>query len=146
MKVLIITTLANSLEHRSIRDRDEKRDACPRGNIFENTLNAEQTDLTWIQRAPWYRKAFYKFLPNRIAMVYEAFLVRHQYDAVLTWFEQDSALFGMMQRFSHKKVPHVGLLYWVSKPNVRYLLTLGLSQLTRIVTWTTVQLDFLINH
>jgi glycosyltransferase involved in cell wall biosynthesis len=139
MKVLLVQGSDISAEARQRRLDAEKSDRGPHWSAFEAGLATSSIDLSILQTAPAWRKVLYRFLPRHLCLALEALRRRRDFDVVVTWSEQVTIFFALLQRLSWRRTPHVALLYWMSKGNIRFLLQLAHPAMTRIVTWVSEQ-------
>ena len=145
MKALILQTSENSPEKRQQMAEAERNGTMPHWSVFDRTFNTTNMDLCWIKEATGFRRIVYRFLPKHLALLTEAFLHRHEYDVIITWMEQLSVAFAFAQFFTRRRVPHIALLYWMSKPDVKFLLRRVHNSILAIVTWSSVQRTFALN-
>lgn len=139
MKVLLVANGYQSKEALIRALDDERVGDIPRFSDFGRHLNTQPVDLKFLESAPYMRRLMYRFMPRDLAMGIEIFFHRHEYDVVVTWSETISVFFAILQRVTFSRTPHVALLYWMTKPNIKYLLWLAHPAITRIITWTSVQ-------
>jgi glycosyltransferase involved in cell wall biosynthesis len=71
---------------------------------------------------------------------------RDEYDAVVTWGERLSLALTAIQRFTRNKKPHIAMMYQFAKPNIQLPLRAFGGSLHTVITWTTVQRRYLIDH
>ncbi len=122
------------LEHR------ERSDVSPRISFFGKELNTEFLDDTFLLRkVPRPRRFIYQFLPTSVAQVLEAFLVRNQYDAVVSWAEHLGIPFAFLLKISLSKTPHIAIFSWVSKHKKAVLLRYLRSHIDRMILMSSVQ-------
>src|SRR5210317_1063054 len=119
MKTLIIqpghvdsTMLMHKLEA-------ERRGHMPRWSGFDAAFDTVAKDFSWLEIAPWYRRLLYRIIPKPLALAWEAFLHRRDYDIVISWTEQLTVFFALFQCCVRHRTPHMALVYWLSKTNVR---------------------------
>ena len=122
----------------------EKSGTMPRFSVFENELGTICHDLKMIDQAPLIRRMLYRFMPQYLALAIEVFRIRKDYDVVVTWSEQVTIFFALLQTFSRVRKAHVAMIYWMSKPNIKGLLRLVHRNIDCIVTWSSRQRDLAI--
>ena len=122
------------------RPRDPTGETAPRGYIFDEMF-APVWDETLLDgpgapsRGPeWWRLAR------------EVQRQSDDYDAIVTWGERLSLALTGVQRFAGKKKPHIGMIGQFAKLNTQAPLRLFGSSLHAVVTWTSVQRRYLIEH
>lgn len=123
----------------------EDNDQTPRATIFATEFNADVLDRRMLQRAPLWRRVVYRLLPMHTAQVAEAFLICRRYDLVLSWDEKIAFPFALLCKMFLRRVPHVALCSWPGKGMKRILLNIVHSRIDRIVLWSSVQRDILLN-
>ena len=67
------------------------------------------------------------------------------YDAVVTWGEKVTLSLAAQQRFARHRKPHIAMMYYFDKPNIKAPMRLFGNTLHAVVTWTTVQRKVLID-
>jgi glycosyltransferase involved in cell wall biosynthesis len=125
--------------------RREAEDKHPRVSLFQTTLHSDMLDETMMANAPAFWRSVYKILPAPIAKAIEAYRLKKQYDAIISWGERFGLLFGLFLKFTGTKKPHIALVYWISKPKQAPWLRLAASHINRIITWSSVQYTYAVN-
>ena len=125
--------------------RKEAMDQCPRASLFATTLQSDILDERFLQTVPLIRRLVYKLLPIYIAQVLEAYWIRKNYDAVITWSEKLSLLFALLLKLTGSRTPLVCMMSWVAKPKLGIPLKLLYSHMDRIILWSSVHLDYALN-
>jgi glycosyltransferase involved in cell wall biosynthesis len=82
-------------------------------------------------------------LPQDAAIVIEGFRRRRRYDIVLSWGERYALMFALLCKLTRSRTPHVGMMYWFSKPKVARPIRLLHSHIERIITWNSYQMGYL---
>jgi glycosyltransferase involved in cell wall biosynthesis len=148
VKVLLSIMSELTPDSRQRRLADEQTGTMSQWSAFERLFNTECIDYMAVRRAPWYRRAVYRFLPRYFSLACELFLMRHDYDVVVTaWSEPLSISFALLQYFfAFRRTRHVMVGYWFSKVSVASLLRLVHPAINLIVTWSSAQKTFAENH
>jgi hypothetical protein len=94
----------------------EEQDQTPRGSLYPRALNSDLLDEKYLERSTGFRKFIYGILPLWLAQITEAYIRRKEYDAVISWSEQLGITFAAMLKLTDTRVPHVALMYSISKP------------------------------
>lgn len=68
------------------------------------------------------------------------------YDVIVTWSERLALSLMTIDSLRGALKPHVALLYWFSRPSVQLPLLAFASGLRAIVTWSSVQRNYAIEH
>jgi len=126
--------------------RLEKEDAHPRATLFPRTLNADLLDKRYLRELPTWKRFLYALLPVWLAQVIEAYFQRRNYDAILSWGERLTLGFALVLRLTSARVPHIALMYSISKKKKAWLLKLAQKKIDRIILWTASQRQFAVNE
>ena len=126
--------------------RLEEADQSPRVTLFQRGLNADLLDQEFLSKVPKIRRMLYAVLPIRARQLIEALIVKSKYDAIISWGEHLGLPLALLLLLGRNTVPHIGIFTWISKPKKAFVLKLCQSRLTRIVIWTSSQLDFALNE
>lgn len=115
----------------------------PRAHLFEEMFETiyDESILDGAPPHPWDRA-----LPRWARLASEVQRRRDEYDVIVTWSERVSLSLMTAQRFCKSSKPHVALLYWFSRPSVRWPLRAFAGSLHAIVTWSSQQRDFAIRQ
>jgi glycosyltransferase involved in cell wall biosynthesis len=140
----ILTTGLKKADRRELL-RKEEADESPRATLFEIALNADLLEERFLQAAPRIRRLFYACIPKVIAQVIEAYCIRHNYDAVISWSDPHALLFASLLKLTRSRTPHIALMFWISKPRKAAILKRVYSHIDRIVLWTSTHRDFAVN-
>ncbi len=126
---------------------DEKNDKSIRFSLYERTLNSDMLNEQMMAQAPpaW-RRWIYKRLPYAVSQVIEAYIIRRRYDVIVSWGERVGLLFALMLKITHKRFPHIAMMYSISKPKTAIPLKHVNSHITSLILWNSANRDFAINH
>lgn len=145
-RVLLAMADSYSPEERE-RDRElELRHAGPRMSLIEDVLGTERLNMLSLAQAPRRWRGLYRVLPAVVAVALETFRQRRSYDVVVTWHPRVSLVYALLQALTRDSHPHVGVLYWLSKPVTRWSLTLVGHTFARVVTWVPGQAEFAVRR
>ena len=103
-------------------------------------------DLGALADVPRTLRPLYAAMPAWMRLACELHRRRGEYDALLTWGERMTLALLGLQRFSGRAKPHVAIIGWLSKANVREPLRLLARGLQAIITSSSVQRTFAIEH
>jgi glycosyltransferase involved in cell wall biosynthesis len=122
-------------------ERDPTGESTPRGYLFDD-LFVKKYDES-ILGAP---RSCDRALPSwgRVAMKVHS--QSDEYDVIVSWSERMTLSLMALQRLDPPGKPHVAMLYWFSRPAVRFPVRALGSSLRAIVTWSSVQRDYAIEH
>jgi glycosyltransferase involved in cell wall biosynthesis len=143
-----VLTLAQAIAHRMTDQELEALEAAnlsPRILLYERALNSDMLNERFIQNAPPGRKIFYDRIPIQIAQILEAYIVHRRYDAVVSWAENLGLPFAALLKATGRRIPHVGIFSWISKPKKARLLKRVHSHFDKILLMSSVQRDFAVD-
>jgi glycosyltransferase involved in cell wall biosynthesis len=146
MKTLTLVSTGFSRPARDQLRKLEMANQWPRTLLYEDTLSSEILDERFLEQVPRFRKLLYKPLPTVFRQVIEAYVRRHEYDAIVSWSEPLGLLFALLLKCTFTRVPHVALFSWISKPKKARLLSLVHTHIDRIVLWSSHQRDFAVHR
>lgn len=129
------------------RGRSEPRDPTgehvPRGYLFDE-LFVKRYDESVLDGLPQSRLD--RSLPVWARLAREVRRRQDEYDVVVSWSERVSLSLLALDRLSPGGKPHIPLLYWFSRPSVQLPIRLFGNGFQSIVTWTSVQRNYAIDH
>lgn len=136
--------MAMAVKGRSSRpaQRDPTGESAPRGYVFDDLFVRKYDDSLLDSVAP---RLLDRAIPSWARLAYEVQRRSDEYDVIVTWSERISLSLMTLQRFERGK-PHVAMLYWFSRPSVRLPMRAFGDRLHAIVTWSSVQRDYAIEH
>lgn len=120
------------------RPRDPTGQSAPRTYLFD-----EQFDPVW-DESILNRTSSRE--PQWLRLAREVHRRQDEYDAVVTWGEKLTLSLAAIQRLAKDPKPHVGLVGQFAKPNTQVPLRLFGSSMHAIITWTSVQRQYVIEH
>jgi glycosyltransferase involved in cell wall biosynthesis len=123
--------------------RDPTGTIAPRGYVFDD-LFVKRYDESTLDGVPTSRLD--RALPSWVRLAQEIRRRADEYDVIVTWSERVSLSLMALDRFSPGGKPHVALLYWFSRPAVQLPIRVLGNGFHAIVTWTTVQRNYAIDH
>lgn len=125
--------------------RDETGATAPRSYLFDETFEPRYDEATLEQVAGPSRR-LHRLLPIWLQLAVEVHSRSGEYDAIVTWGERLSLALMALQRSSPRPKPHIPMMYWFSKPNVRIPMRAFGASVGGIVTWSSVQRAYAIEH
>ncbi|MGO9838170.1 MAG: glycosyltransferase family 4 protein [Polyangiaceae bacterium] len=123
--------------------RDPTGCSAPRGYLFDE-LFEKKYDESILDFSPM--PAGSRALPDWARLAAEVQRRQDEYDVIVTWSERVTLSLMTLQRFSSPRKPHVAMLYWFSRPSVRFPMMAFGRSLHAIVTWSSVQREYAIKH
>lgn len=135
----------DSLPEDRIREL-EAADLYPRVTLYKDALETELLDADYLAAAPKWRRVLYRFLPTYLAQVSEAFFVKNDYDALISWAENLGIPLAFLLKFTWPRKPHFGIFSWISRPKKAVLLRFVQSAFDRIILMSTRQWEFARNE
>ncbi len=122
--------------------RDVTGETSPRGYLFDDLFVRKYDES--ILPAPSSLMA--RGIPGWARLAQELRNRRDEYDVIVTWSERVSLALMTLDHFSPIGKPHIAMLYWFSRPSVRVPVRAFGKSLHAIVTWSSVQRDYAIEH
>jgi glycosyltransferase involved in cell wall biosynthesis len=122
---------------------DPSDSAAPRRHLFEELFvqRYNESILDSIQPRGLLRAA-----PGWARLAAEIRRRSDEYDVIVTWSERLSMSLMAMDRILGSARPHVAMMYWFSRPSVRLPLLALVDRLHALITWSTVQRNYAIEH
>lgn len=124
----------------------EEADLQPRNTYFEEELNTELLDERYLQSVPWYRRMIYAFFPVWLRLIFEAWVIHEEYDAVISYYERVGLPFAFLQKLFNSRTPHILMTTWFTSKEKSWFLKRVHDKLAKIVTWSSVQRDYGVNE
>jgi glycosyltransferase involved in cell wall biosynthesis len=122
---------------------DPNDSAAPRGHVFEQ-LFARRYNESLLDSAPPNR--LLSALPGWARLAGEIRRRADEYDVVVTWSERLSLSLMAMDRLLGGVRPHIAMMYWFSRPSVRVPLLTFKDSLQALITWSSIQRNYAIEH
>ena len=126
--------------------RRERQDESPRVSLYERALNSDLLDEKYLARAAGFETVLFPIVPVYAAQVLEAFAVRHEYSAVISWAEHLGIPFAALLKLRGERYPHVAIFSWVSRPKKAIALRAVQRYFSRIILMSTVQRDYAVQR
>ena len=146
MKTLALVTATSTKVEESELRKLERADAHPRATLFGDTLNADILDARMLTKLTEKRNRLYGKLPPPFRQIFEAFVLRKKYDAIVSWAEHLGFPLACLLRLTGSDVPHVVIASWISKPKTSAVLKLGSSRIDRLILMSSVQYTFALEN
>ncbi|MDR6636655.1 glycosyltransferase family 4 protein [Paenarthrobacter nitroguajacolicus] len=140
-RTLLVKTRGRSTMTPAERELRERMGTEPRSLLFEQVLNCDVLDENALERVTGFRSRLYKHIPAFAAQAIEATVLSRSYDVVITWSERHSVAVAAMFALLRIRTPHLAMMFWLSKPAVRWPLRFCRNGVDRLVTWSSVQRD-----
>jgi|GEM_PF-176843 len=142
MKTVLLVSAGLGWPDRAGFEVREASDTFPRILPLLERLNADVLDERFLSRAPRRRSAAYRLTGTTLAQVFEAFAVRHRYDAIVSWGEHLGLPLAALMRLLRSHTPHVAIFSWISKPKKAHLLRMVHPAIDRIILMSSAQAAF----
>src|SRR5262245_11299726 len=122
------------------RPRDPTGERAPRSFVFDERFAPvwDETILDDLRTA--------SYGPEWWRLAQEVQRRSNEYDAIVTWGERLSLALTALQCFTRTKKPHIAMMGQFGKPNTQIPLRLFAKSLHAVITWTSVQRRYLIEH
>jgi len=85
-------------------------------------------------------------LPSWVRLAQEVQHRRHDYDVIVTWSERVTLSLMTLQSLQRTGKPHIAMMYWFSRPAVRFPMLAFAQSLHAIVTWSSAQRRYAIEQ
>ena len=138
-----LTLLTTGLEKPDVRL--EEADLCPRASLYERELGTDMGYEDMLLKAPPFRRFCYRFMPIVFAQCVETYLIRKKYDVIISWSDPHALMFASILKFTGSWMPHVAMMFWISKPKKAKILERVHPKIDKIILWTSAHRDFAIN-
>ncbi|MFJ4265388.1 glycosyltransferase family 4 protein [Paenarthrobacter nicotinovorans] len=138
-RTLLVKTRGRSTITPAERQIRERQGIEPRSLLFEQVLNCDVLDENALSAVPGFRSRLYKRIPAFAAQAIEATILSRSYDVVITWSERHSVAVAAMFALLRIRTPHLAMMFWLSKPTVRWPLRFCRNGVDRLLTWSSVQ-------
>jgi len=142
MKILTLTQAISGRLSKDEQLRRETANQWPRMSLYESEINSDMLNEEFLKTVPGFRRAIYSKLPVKIAQVTEAYILRDRYDVVVSWAENLGIPFAALLMATGKRVPHVGIFSWISRPKKAIPLKLLQSRFDRFILMSSTQKRF----
>jgi glycosyltransferase involved in cell wall biosynthesis len=124
-------------------DRDPTGERRPRRYLFDD-LFAHRYDESLLDTGA--HKPLARAVPRWARLAQAVQQRRGDYDVIVTWSERITLSLMTLQSLSHTGKPHVAMMYWFSRPSVRFPMLAFAQSLHAIVTWSSAQRRYAIEH
>jgi glycosyltransferase involved in cell wall biosynthesis len=115
----------------------------PRTHLFDDLFVARYDDAVLDSRPP---TRLTSSVPSWARIAAEVRRRSSEYDVVVSWSERVTLSLMTMDGVLGAAKPHVALMYWFSRPSVRWPIRLFGRSLHAIVTWSSVQRAYAIER
>lgn len=140
-------TLVSSAIHRpdpSTSKMMEEADQYPRATLFSDVLNTKLIDGRDTDDGTMWNRVLGS-LSAELPQIAQAFGLRNQYDAIISWNERFAIPLAFLLKISRSRVPHVAICSWISQPKKAIPLRWLNSHLDRIILMSSNQFQFAID-
>jgi glycosyltransferase involved in cell wall biosynthesis len=142
IKTLFLVTAGHGNPDRKELERLENTDQYPRASFFNKALNTHILDETTLRNVSGWRYFLLKALPSAISKSVGAFLVKGNYDAVISWGERIGIPFALVLKLTRSKTPHISLFSWISSGKKGVALRAVHSHIDRVILMSSVQQNY----
>jgi glycosyltransferase involved in cell wall biosynthesis len=122
---------------------DKTGATAPRGHLFNDLFRTTYDESVLDSIAP---RVTDRVLPPWARLAMELQRRRDDYDVVVTWSERIAMSLMALQHVTSTGKPHIAMLYWFSRPAVQLPMRAFGESLRAIVTWSSVQRRYAIEH
>jgi glycosyltransferase involved in cell wall biosynthesis len=114
-----------------------------RSEMFDDMF-VKRYDISILKKAPGSGRL--RQVPSWFRLAREVQRRQSEYDVVLSWSEGATVPLMTLDRLAPSPKPHVAMLYWFSRPFVRFPLGAFGDRLQAIITWSSVQRTYAIER
>jgi glycosyltransferase involved in cell wall biosynthesis len=125
------------------RPRDPTGMLAPRSYLFDD-LFVKRYDESILDPPPG--RAVARGVPAWVRLAMAVRRRSDDYDVIVSWSERISLALMTLDRLLGSRKPHVAMMYWFSRPSVRIPMRAFGESLRAIVTWSSVQRTYAIEH
>jgi glycosyltransferase involved in cell wall biosynthesis len=122
---------------------DPSDSTVPRGHVFEDLFVRRYNESVLDSMPP---SGLLRAVPAWARLAAEIRRRADEYDVIVTWSERLSLSLLTMDRVRGCARPHVAMMYWFSRPSVRVPLLALADRLHALITWSSVQRKYAIEH
>ncbi len=126
--------------------RLEATDQYPRTTYYSTALCSDLLNERYLEQLPIGLQTLYHRIPITIAQVLEAYRVRKQYDAVISWAENLGLPFAGLLKATFSQTPHIAIWSWISRKKKAVILKRVHTHIDRIILMSSSQQDFALNE
>jgi glycosyltransferase involved in cell wall biosynthesis len=125
--------------------KKENSGEIPRIMLFSQTLNSEIMDERFLRNLSLKKENRFEHFPVSVAQILEAYRIRNQYDAIISWTERLGIPFALLLKMTGVRIPHIGIFSWISGSKKAFLLKRAQSHFDKIILMSSAQRDIAVN-
>jgi glycosyltransferase involved in cell wall biosynthesis len=141
--LLVISPQVRHVE-RAEQHRREIADESPRVSLFEDTLNADVIDGSYLQSLTGGARILRKLLPTPVFQALVAFRRHRRYDVIISWDDRVAVIYALLLKLTRVRSRHLAMLTWMAPPKKGMMLKLVQKHMDRIIVWSQSHRDLLI--
>lgn len=145
-RVLYVRNEPSASIPRAQRRELEQTGQLPRRVLVEEAFGFDLLGVSDLADLPGLRGAVLRRIPAFIALALEVMRRRGDYDVVVSWAEKYTLAIAGLLMLTRRRPRHVAIMDWISKPVVRVPLRVVRRGVDRILTWSSVQGAFAVEH
>ncbi len=142
LRILTLQATGIPQANRCLEDSDQ----IPRASLYARIMGTDMLDEHMLEKAPRWRRWLYRRMPGVLTQVAEAYLLRRRYDVIVSWSDPLAMAFAALLKLTRSRMPHVALLFWISKPKKAALLKRVHTRMDAIILWTSAHREFAITR
>lgn len=146
MKTLYIISKGMDKQTNQLTRQLERADKIPRVSLLEDAISGEVLDERYlVEKTPYFRKLFYRFIPVSFAQLIEALFILNRYDLVLTHTEKVSFPLALILKWFRASTPHIVILSRITSVDKKktkqklWFLRRTRNSVNRFLIWSSVQ-------
>lgn len=146
MKTLLVTYCGSGgSDGTSLHEqrRRELADEVPNITYFNDMVATDIMDETYLASIGGARGKLYRRLPGFVAQALEAYRVRNQYDAIVSWDDHMALLYSLLLTGTHARSRHIAILISMIETKKRLLLRLAQRHVDHMVVFGDLHRELL---
>ncbi len=145
MKTLIIYPWRQHFQRAEQLSR-EAADESPRHSLFEDALNADVVDESYLQSGSWFTRFLLKlsFIPFSLVKALEVYRHSHHYDVVVSWDDRLAVIYAFLLMLTRSRSRHVAMFTWMAPPKKAFALKFVQKRIDRIIVWSQSHKELLV--
>jgi glycosyltransferase involved in cell wall biosynthesis len=145
MKTLLIFSGIQHFQRVEQQSR-EAADESERLSLFEDALNGDVVDESYLQSGSWFTRFLHKlsFIPLPLVKALEVYRRRHHYDVIVSWDDPFALIYALLLMLTRSRSRHVAVLSWMAPPKKAFALKFVQKHIDRIIVWSQNHKELLV--
>jgi glycosyltransferase involved in cell wall biosynthesis len=143
MKTLLITCLDPASLTLEEQRHLEEADASPNITYFDDLVATDIMDQAYLSAITGLRGKLYQRLPGFVAQALEAYRLRNQYDAIVTWDDHLAMFYSLLLTGTHARSRHIAILIWTLQAKKRLVMRFAQHHMDHLVVSSDIHRELL---